>query len=94
MTRTMLDLGVVLLTGATGSLGAPLLHQIISSDNFRKIYCLFSKDETSAIVRILDSLKNQCIGVSRTAQDKTVALEADLSPKTEIFFDAIFQIKS
>jgi thioester reductase-like protein len=54
--------GAVLLTGATGFLGAFLLHELLRSTN-ADIYCLVrASDELKGMQRILDNLKAYKIG--------------------------------
>ncbi|OAG01988.1 acetyl-CoA synthetase-like protein [Paraphaeosphaeria sporulosa] len=70
---------VAILTGATGSLGAHLLDQMISSKRFRKVYCFVRGGKRSPLDRVLGSLEARCIEVSKFAKTKIVALEVDLS---------------
>ncbi|KAJ7460644.1 L-aminoadipate-semialdehyde dehydrogenase [Mycena latifolia] len=49
---------VVVLTGASGSLGAHILHQLVSSSSVRKVICLSrAKSHEESIQRITDSMK-------------------------------------
>ncbi|KAK7060800.1 hypothetical protein VNI00_000533 [Paramarasmius palmivorus] len=58
------DHRVVLLTGATGSLGAHILHQLVSSPSVRKVICLSratSHEESQE--RVKDSLRQRMLPV-------------------------------
>ncbi|KAJ7257959.1 L-aminoadipate-semialdehyde dehydrogenase [Mycena haematopus] len=52
------DARVVVLTGATGSLGAHILHQLVSSSSVRKVICLSrAKSHEESVQRIAESMK-------------------------------------
>ncbi|KZO94102.1 acetyl-CoA synthetase-like protein [Calocera viscosa TUFC12733] len=54
------DVHVVVLTGATGSLGAALLEALLLQDDVSKVYCLSrGKDDGDAANRVLDSVKTR-----------------------------------
>ncbi|KAJ6496764.1 L-aminoadipate-semialdehyde dehydrogenase [Mycena vulgaris] len=49
---------VIVLTGASGSLGAHILHQLVSSSAVRKVVCLSrAKSHEESVQRIADSMK-------------------------------------
>ncbi|KAI1340163.1 acetyl-CoA synthetase-like protein [Xylariaceae sp. FL0016] len=74
---------VVLLTGATGSLGAHVLSQLLPLAHVKRVYCLVrATDEMVAMARVLSSLYDR--GVIKTVLQeayfrKVVALPSDLS---------------
>lgn len=46
------------LTGATGSLGAHILYQLVSSSNVRKVICLSrAKSHEESVQRVAESMK-------------------------------------
>ncbi|KAJ7823346.1 hypothetical protein B0H14DRAFT_3146090 [Mycena olivaceomarginata] len=52
------DARVIVLTGATGSLGAHILYQLVSSSNVRKVICLSrAKSHEESVQRIAESMK-------------------------------------
>ncbi|KAJ5107632.1 hypothetical protein N7456_004307 [Penicillium angulare] len=72
----------VVLTGATGSLGAHIASQLARSDNVRKIYCFVrAKSLISARRRVAESLRARSVSfnLSPASERKIVALPADLS---------------
>ncbi|KAK4705002.1 hypothetical protein P7C70_g1213, partial [Phenoliferia sp. Uapishka_3] len=51
---------VVVLTGATGSLGSQLLHALLAKDNVKKVYALVrAKNDTDAAERVAKSMKGE-----------------------------------
>ncbi|GAA6034265.1 hypothetical protein JCM8097_003814 [Rhodosporidiobolus ruineniae] len=69
---------VVLLTGATGSLGANQLSQLLSKDAVTKVYALVrAKDNQDAAARVATSLSEK--GLSGINDKRIVALAADFS---------------
>ncbi|KAK7690571.1 hypothetical protein QCA50_005669 [Cerrena zonata] len=53
---------VVVLTGATGSLGAHILHQLVSSPLVRKVICLSrAQSHEGSLARIEESMKIRCL---------------------------------
>ncbi|KAF2644124.1 acetyl-CoA synthetase-like protein [Massarina eburnea CBS 473.64] len=70
---------VAILTGATGSLGAHLLHQMVTSNRYRKVYCFVRAAKRSAMDRVLASLEARYFNVSDSAKSKMVALEVEIS---------------
>ncbi|KAI0377293.1 acetyl-CoA synthetase-like protein [Hypomontagnella monticulosa] len=66
---------VVILTGATGALGAHLLDQLLSNTKVERIYCLVRGDD--AMGRINESMKIRGLGVvgsNKTRVTKLIAL--------------------
>ncbi|KAJ7885729.1 male sterility protein-domain-containing protein [Mycena olivaceomarginata] len=52
------DARVIVLTGATGSLGAHILYQLVSSSNVRKVICLSrAKSHEESVQRVAESMK-------------------------------------
>jgi thioester reductase-like protein len=80
----------VVLTGATGSLGAHIATQLARSDNVRTIYCLVrAKSVASAGRRVAQSLHNRAVlfGLPPAAARKIIALPADLANSTSLGLD-------
>ncbi|RPA99529.1 acetyl-CoA synthetase-like protein [Choiromyces venosus 120613-1] len=72
----------IIVTGATGSLGAHLVAQLISKPNVQKVYSLVrAKDLTSAHERTIQSLKLRLVyeDLSAASLSKIVALPSDFS---------------
>jgi thioester reductase-like protein len=70
---------VVVLTGATGSLGAHILSQLVTLPNITAVYCLVRADsEANAQSRVLSALKSRNLN-PLSHPDKVFALPADLS---------------
>ncbi|KAK9454723.1 male sterility protein-domain-containing protein [Dipodascopsis uninucleata] len=70
----------ILLTGATGSLGAHLLSQLINLNNVRMVYCLVrAESQKAALDRVLKSLETRYLTVSESNISKIVAYSADFS---------------
>ncbi|KAM5436557.1 putative NRPS-like protein biosynthetic cluster [Microsporum ferrugineum] len=67
----------VVLTGATGSIGAHVLARFVADDRIEKIYCLARG--ANPMQRILSSLKNRSIDISIANQRKVSAFTADLN---------------
>ncbi|KAF7293216.1 L-aminoadipate-semialdehyde dehydrogenase [Mycena chlorophos] len=54
----------IVLTGATGSLGAHILHQLLASSAVRKVICLSrARSHDESRTRVLDSLKTRRLAV-------------------------------
>ncbi|EIW83278.1 L-aminoadipate-semialdehyde dehydrogenase [Coniophora puteana RWD-64-598 SS2] len=72
---------VVVLTGATGSLGAYLLDELLADSTVATVYCLCrAKDDADARRRVIDSLKTRKL--SRhidTAGERIVAFSSDFA---------------
>ncbi|KAL8344367.1 hypothetical protein RB601_004747 [Gaeumannomyces tritici] len=66
----------VLLSGATGSIGAHTLHRMASSRDVRRVYCLVRG--TNPIARILESLSRRGLALDWPAMAKVSAHTADL----------------
>jgi thioester reductase-like protein len=72
------SLSVVVLTGATGSLGAQLLAQLLADSSVKKIYALVrAKDDAEAVKRVGASLEER--GLSGIEDPRVVPLAADLA---------------
>ncbi|KAJ5630473.1 uncharacterized protein N7484_010573 [Penicillium longicatenatum] len=72
----------IVLTGATGSLGAHIAAQLAQSQSVRKVYCLVrAKSSVAARKRVSQSLRTRGLSFSLppTAERKIIALPADLS---------------
>ncbi|OTB03018.1 hypothetical protein M426DRAFT_264025 [Hypoxylon sp. CI-4A] len=67
----------VILTGATGSIGAHTLAQMVSSNKFDKVYCFVRG--SNPLKRVLESLEIRSLTLSSENLDKIVALEYDIS---------------
>lgn len=80
VTRT--DVFLQLLTGATGSLGAHLLAQLLSLPHIEHVYCLVRADSTHhAQERINKSLRTRGLTLQESHTEKFTALASDLSRK-------------
>ncbi|KAF2419583.1 acetyl-CoA synthetase-like protein [Tothia fuscella] len=72
----------ILLTGATGSLGSHILHQLVSLPAVAKVYCLVrASTPASGMERILASQRHACLleYLKPSHLDKITALTCDLS---------------
>ncbi|KAK2607921.1 hypothetical protein N8I77_006562 [Diaporthe amygdali] len=69
--------GAVILTGATGSLGAHLLHQMLGNDSIARVYCLVRG--SNPMDRVIDSLYQRGLQSTKLSRSKIVALVADVS---------------
>lgn len=77
----------IVLTGATGSLGAHIAAQLAQSERVRKVYCLVrAKSSISARRRVAQSLRTRqvCFDLTSAAERKIVSLPADLSNSTDL----------
>lgn len=77
----------IVLTGATGSLGAHIAAQLAQSDGIRKVYCLVRADSLiSARRRVAQSLRARrvCFDLTPAMERKIIALPADLSDSTTL----------
>ncbi|KAL4946672.1 hypothetical protein BDV06DRAFT_231756 [Aspergillus oleicola] len=80
----------VVVTGATGSLGAHVVAQLVQSERVRKVYCLVrAASPLSAFHRVRQSLHARFLSssLSPDAERKIVALPADLSNNTRLGLD-------
>jgi len=71
-----------IVTGATGSLGAHLVSQLVTKPTTQKVYCLVrAKDRSSAQERTIQSLKLRRVhkDLAATHLSKIVALPSDFS---------------
>lgn len=78
------------VTGATGSLGAHIVAQLVQNDRVRKVYCLVrAASPLSAFHRVRQSLHARFLSSSITpdAERKIVALPADLSNDVRLGLD-------
>ncbi|CAK7219999.1 putative NRPS-like protein biosynthetic cluster [Sporothrix bragantina] len=72
----------VLLTGATGSLGAHILHQLLQQDEqqLARVYCLVRASSTEAAEeRVQSTLASKGLSRFEAASSRVVCLPADLS---------------
>ncbi|KAG2150554.1 L-aminoadipate-semialdehyde dehydrogenase [Suillus clintonianus] len=71
---------VVVLTGATGSLGAYILDELLSDPSVATVYCLCrAKDDADASSRIMSSMKTRKLSSRyEQAQSRVKALASDL----------------
>lgn len=85
----------VVVTGATGSLGAHIVAQLVQSEHVRKVYCLVrAQSPLSAFHRVRESLHARFLlsDLNPDAERKIVALPADLSNKARLGLDeAVYQ---
>ncbi|KAJ5739371.1 hypothetical protein N7533_012155 [Penicillium manginii] len=80
----------IVLTGATGSLGAHIVAQLVQADDVRKVYCFVRAKSTSAARRrVSQSLyaRKVSLGLSPAAERKIVALPADLTNTDNLGLD-------
>ncbi|KAL4804262.1 hypothetical protein BDV18DRAFT_166093 [Aspergillus unguis] len=80
----------VVVTGATGSLGAHIVAQLIQSERVRRVYCLVrATSSLSALHRVRQSLHARFLasGFTSDAERKIVALPADLSNHARLGLD-------
>lgn len=66
-----------ILTGATGSIGAHTLAQVLANPEISKVYCLVRGE--NPMQRILDSLKERRLELPASSLAKIVAFAGDLS---------------
>ena len=85
----------VVLTGATGSLGAWVLSKLVSFPSPPRIYCLVrAESHQHALDRILRSLQKSQIDLSPDRMKDIVALPSDLSsPSLGLASDMLEQLK-
>ncbi|OCK78011.1 acetyl-CoA synthetase-like protein [Lepidopterella palustris CBS 459.81] len=73
----------IILTGATGSLGAHILHQLLTYPSITQIYCLIRAGSSSeASERLASSLTSRSLPLNPTSLPKITALPADLTLPT------------
>ncbi|KAK8847380.1 hypothetical protein IAR55_005238 [Kwoniella newhampshirensis] len=71
---------VVVLTGATGSLGAHILDQLVRRPDVDRVICLSrAKSHEDSFKRVQDSLAQRLRNLSREAQAKIVSFAADVN---------------
>ncbi|KAJ9094096.1 hypothetical protein QFC21_006197 [Naganishia friedmannii] len=75
------DQRTVVLTGATGSLGAHLLHQLLEQKDVERVICLVrAKNDQDALKRVEESLQIRTLPSLKQRADKAVmAYPSDLS---------------
>lgn len=74
----------VVVTGATGSLGAHIVAKLVKDPSIERVYCFVrARDTDSAIKRTVESLALRKVyhNLSLTERRKVVAIPADLSQK-------------
>lgn len=77
----------VVLTGATGSLGAHIVSQLVQLDRVKKVYCLVrAKSSPAAYRRVAESLRARAVSftISPAAGRKIVALPCNLSKSADL----------
>ncbi|KAI1081037.1 hypothetical protein F5B20DRAFT_88812 [Whalleya microplaca] len=67
----------VLLTGATGSLGAHILAQMVNRNDVSKVYCLVRGPDP--MHRVIRSLNERYLKIGKTGEQKIIAIESDLA---------------
>ena len=83
----------MIVTGATGSIGAHTLAQLVANREIEKIYCLVRGAEP--LHRILDSLKERQIELPEAGKAEIIALTCDLSqPDFGLDVSLLVQIKN
>lgn len=72
----------ILLTGATGYLGAYLLRELAENDSVETVYAVVrAKDESRAMHRVLDVYSSRGLEFSESLKAKTVFVCGDMSKK-------------
>lgn len=80
------DQETIILTGATGSLGAHILAQTANRSDVRRIYCLVRADSKSvATARVSKTLRDKCIDLP-LLPDQVICLPSDFS-RTDLGLD-------
>ncbi|KAL0092096.1 hypothetical protein J3Q64DRAFT_1819684 [Phycomyces blakesleeanus] len=86
---------VVLLTGATGSLGSFMLRDLLKSPQVSKVYCLVRGKESGALNRIYHAFESRSLDVSLLSSPKLVALPMNLTDeKLGFAYDFYSKLKS
>lgn len=71
---------VVVLTGATGSLGAHILVQLLRKPEVHKVICLSrAESDKDSLQRIHDSLSRRLCSIDDKSRDKIVSYAADVN---------------
>ncbi|WRT64799.1 uncharacterized protein IL334_001733 [Kwoniella shivajii] len=71
---------VIVLTGATGSLGAHILDQLVRQSNVSKVICLSrAKSHEDSLKRVQDSLSQRLRKLSPEAQAKIISFASDVN---------------
>ncbi|KAI9252120.1 hypothetical protein BY458DRAFT_523405 [Sporodiniella umbellata] len=70
---------VIMLTGATGSLGCFILRDLLKEEKFKKIYCLIRGQESELKRRLIDVFRHQYLDTSLLETDRLELLPANLS---------------
>lgn len=82
---------VVVITGATGSLGAHIANQLLQHKDTRKLVCLVrASDNATAMKRVLASFKERMLDTSILNGDRVVALKSDLDEDKLGLDDAVY----
>lgn len=69
----------IIVTGATGSLGAHILAQLVNRSDVRRIYCLVrATSESSAVARVMQTLSDKRLDIS-SLPNNVHCLPSDLS---------------
>jgi hypothetical protein len=73
------SLAVIVLTGATGSLGAYILDLLLADPSVERVYCLCrAKDDADASARVAESMRTRQLS-KRFPDARVVALASDLA---------------
>ncbi|KAF2087179.1 putative NRPS-like enzyme [Saccharata proteae CBS 121410] len=84
---------VAILTGATGSIGAHVLSQLLNSDRIRHVYCLVRGTDPS--LRVTESLSKRGLEITSCNSGKMTALVSDLSqPNLGLWPEMIEKLRS
>ncbi|CAG8948565.1 unnamed protein product [Penicillium salamii] len=73
---TSSNINSVILTGATGSIGAHTLYELLNDDSISSVYCLTRQRDPSAAV--LSSLMEKDLHITPEQASKIIALESSL----------------
>ncbi|KAM0188786.1 hypothetical protein ACHAPI_010395 [Fusarium lateritium] len=69
----------ILLTGATGYLGVQILHNLISQETKKRVYCLIqAQDKAEAESRLDQALSSSKLMLPKSSRERAVALAGDL----------------
>ncbi|WZH48460.1 Hypothetical protein QYS62_009634 [Fusarium acuminatum] len=69
----------ILLTGSTGYLGVQILHNLISREQTKRVYCLIrAKDKAEAESRLDQALSSSKLTLPKSSRERAVALAGDL----------------
>lgn len=65
---------VILLTGATGSLGSFVLFNLLKNTSVKKVYCCIRGEKDKLRQRLVESFKARCLDTSILNTDRLIAL--------------------